>query len=271
MMNGCNRIRGAWLLPGLLAIWLAGLGGGCATNTWDINPLRVGVTADRPPLVMRQDGRLAGLEVEFAVLLGLELGCPVQFVPVRLDDRIDRLLADQIDIIMSGMTITPERKARVAFTEPYMKSGVMAVARTQEAADFAAADDIAGFEGAIGVRAGSRADAFVQAACLQARRVEISGPETAADALQQQQIDLYLDDAHAIVSLASLHESTLSGIWIPLTEEYLAWAVRRTDRNLEAQVNAILRNWKREGRVQAMAAQWFPFAYRLEAPIGVAP
>jgi polar amino acid transport system substrate-binding protein len=253
-------------------VLLAGIGGGCATDRAESDFLRVGISAEEvPPLLMRENGRLAGLEVEFAVLLGLEMRRPVQFVPLRRDELIDALSADRIDIIMAGLTVTPERRARVAFAEPYMKNAVMGLTRREEAAAFATAGDVTSFPGTIGVRAGSRADTFVQARCRQARRVEVPDAEGAVDALDQGIVDLYLDDAPAIVWTASLHEASCGGIWIPLTEDDLAWAVSRTNPELAAHVTGILRTWKREGRVRTMVGQWFPFAQRLEAPIGTSP
>ena len=95
-------------------------------------PLRVGITPDFPPLVFKQGDQVAGIEVELARMLGEELGRPVKFVEVKWDEQIPALLEGKTDIIMSSMTVTRERQVRIAFAEPFMKSGLVAAVRHED-------------------------------------------------------------------------------------------------------------------------------------------
>src|SRR5438128_7031685 len=95
-------------------------------------PLRVGVTPSSPPFAFRQGGELVGLDVDFARALAGALGRPLQLREVDWDDRIPTLLAGRTDVIMSGMTITPARQVRMAFSDPYLSSGLLAVVRWRE-------------------------------------------------------------------------------------------------------------------------------------------
>ena len=92
-------------------------------------PLRVGVTPSSPPFAFRQGGELVGLDVDFARALAGALGRPLQLREVDWDDQIPTLLAGRTDVIMSGMTITPARQVRMAFSDPYLSSGLLAVVR----------------------------------------------------------------------------------------------------------------------------------------------
>ncbi len=94
--------------------------------------LRVGITANMPPLIYRQDGQITGLEVELAKGLGQFLERPIKFVEISWEDQISHLLANKIDIIMSGMSITDMRRMRVAFCAPYAKTGQMALIRRED-------------------------------------------------------------------------------------------------------------------------------------------
>ena len=96
-------------------------------------PLRVGITPDYPPLIYRQGNDLVGVGVEMARRLGQELKRPVTLVTLKWEDQIPALLEKQIDIIMSGMSITPAREVRIRFAEPYMKSGLVAAFRAEDA------------------------------------------------------------------------------------------------------------------------------------------
>jgi membrane-bound lytic murein transglycosylase MltF len=70
----------------------------------------------------------------------------VSFVPVSRDRLIPALLAGEGDVAAANLTVTPERRARVDFSEPYLE-GVREVVVTGPASpDLAAVDDLAGRE-----------------------------------------------------------------------------------------------------------------------------
>jgi ABC-type amino acid transport substrate-binding protein len=57
------------------------------------------------------------------------------------------------------------------------------------------------------------------------------------------------------------HESsdTLTASFSPLTEEHLAWAVRKTDDDLYRDLNGVLERWRRSGYLQDMFRKWLSF------------
>src|SRR3954453_19142411 len=68
------------------------------------------------------------------------------FVPVSRDRLIPALLAGEGDVAAANLTVTPERRARVDFSEPYLRD-VKEVAVTGPASpDLATVDDLAGQE-----------------------------------------------------------------------------------------------------------------------------
>src|SRR5262245_47052573 len=83
--------------------------------------LRVGIAPDYPPIVFKQQGRLTGLEVDCARGLEAELGRHVELVELDWDALIPALESGQIDVIMSGMSITEARARRVRFVSRYLR------------------------------------------------------------------------------------------------------------------------------------------------------
>src|SRR5499433_2904553 len=94
-----------------------------------LSALRVGITPNYPPLAFKQQGHLAGLEVDFARGVEVELGRPVALVELAWDALIPALESGMIDIIMSGMSITEARTQRVWFVSNYLRVGQMAMFR----------------------------------------------------------------------------------------------------------------------------------------------
>jgi polar amino acid transport system substrate-binding protein len=86
--------------------------------------LVVGTAASMPPLNMSlKDGTITGMEIDLARMLaaGLEVQLTVMRIP--FNDLLGALEAGQVDMILSGMTITLPRNAKVAFAGPYFISG----------------------------------------------------------------------------------------------------------------------------------------------------
>ena len=82
--------------------------------------LRVGISGDLPPLNMKNKaGDIIGLEVDIVSALAHAMGLEVVLVETPFPKLIDTLLAGDVDVVISGMTMTPERNAYMAFVGPY--------------------------------------------------------------------------------------------------------------------------------------------------------
>lgn len=79
-----------------------------------------GIDFGFPPFAyVDKDGKPTGFDVESLDWIAKKMGFTVKHQPMDWDGIIPALLAKKIDIIASGMTITPERAEKVAFTAPY--------------------------------------------------------------------------------------------------------------------------------------------------------
>jgi polar amino acid transport system substrate-binding protein len=104
--------------------------------------LRVGLTADQPPFNMKtKSGQIIGMEADLAESLASAMGVKVEFVVKEFAELLPAVHKGEIDIALSGLTMTPERNTRVAFAGPYFLSGKglittsAALAKTDEPAD----------------------------------------------------------------------------------------------------------------------------------------
>jgi ABC-type amino acid transport substrate-binding protein len=223
-------------------------------------PLFVGITPDFPPLIFKQGNKPVGIEVELAQLIGKELDRPVKFVELKWDSQIPALLEGYTDIIMSSLTATRERQVRIAFSEPYMKSGLVAGVRTGDAVFYPTLNGIMDFTGIIGVVPNTTSEAFVRKNFLFAQEHYIKYPRQAVSALEQRSIGMFICDAPTMIWLVSENES-MEGIWLPLNEEYLAWGMRKDDQNLLARVNVALAQIRLDGRLDMVLRKWLPKQY----------
>jgi ABC-type amino acid transport substrate-binding protein len=61
-----------------------------------------------------------GIDVEMAHALARDLGVSVEFVRIEMSRMQELLDAGYLDIVMSGLAITPDRLQQVAFSVPYL-------------------------------------------------------------------------------------------------------------------------------------------------------
>jgi len=209
-------------------------------------------------MIFKSGDRFVGVEAELAANLGRELGRKAVFVAEKWEELIDALCNGPIDIILSSMSITPARSYRIAFSEPYLKIGQMALARADEKYKYLS--NIASqAERGIGLKPGTTADFLVRQELPTATRKYFTDGEQAADALTRKKIDLFISDAPMIWYLAGQYEAKgLAVTPLVLTQEQLAWGLRRTDTELCGAVNAYLRKAQASGELNQTLSKWMP-------------
>jgi polar amino acid transport system substrate-binding protein len=157
---------------------------------------------------------------------------------------------------MSGMTVTRARGIRVAFAEPYLDSGLVALVRRPELQKYSTKEKILQTNDRVGFRITTTGEKFVAESMRFATRSGYRNVNDAALELRQQRIDVFVSDAPIVAWLVSANESELAAVWTLLTKDQLAWALRPDDEALRTSVNAILERWKSDGTLRAVLRRW---------------
>jgi ABC-type amino acid transport substrate-binding protein len=260
----------AFLISSLLLLTLS-LVTACTTVTHTVSPdgvtgstdspLRVGISTNAPPLAFKEGGKIQGLEVDFALQLGRFLNRNIQFKELKWDDQIPALEADKIDVIMSGMTITKERSYRVTFSKPYLRSGQMLLVKSQKAGLYSSGIySLMGTRPAIGTIHGTTGDLVITGTINRANITRYHTTAKAVRALEKDEIDVFVHDAPIVCYFAFRSKNNdLTPIRQMASEEYLAWAVNRSNSALLEQLNAFLVTQKNSGNLQQSIKHWIPF------------
>ena len=102
--------------------------------------LRVGMSTFVPWAMRNKAGDLVGFEIDVAKKLASDMDVDVEFVPTAWAGIIPALIAGKFDVIIGGMSITPQRNLTVNFTIPYAHSGQQMVANKALAEGFSVDD-----------------------------------------------------------------------------------------------------------------------------------
>ena len=243
----------------------------CSTiREQSIQPLRVGISPNYPPLIFMRDDKAAGAECDFAKQLAADLGRPLQLLAIPFELQFEELNEGRVDILMSGLTITQGRKARTVFCDSYMDNPLVAVVRRGETGTYPTDKSVEHMDGQLGVLAGTSADAFVRQTCKNAKILPLSLRNDVAFYLVSRRLDIYIDDLAAAVDIVSRNEARLELVPISLKPQQLAWAVRPDNTALKQQADAALARWRANGILDQILNRWMPYRPALR-PIGVSP
>ena len=98
----------------------------------DRGTLRVGVGLFEPWSACDADGELIGFEIDVATKVAEDMGVELEFARTNWNYIIPALLAEEFDVIISGLAVLPSRNLKVNFTAPYNYPGVYLVANTAQ-------------------------------------------------------------------------------------------------------------------------------------------
>ncbi len=194
-----------------------------------------------------EDGKPADIDIskEIARTLGVE----AEFNAMSFDDLFDAIHDDRVDIVLSAVTITPERQQTLLFSVPYMSANTMvAVADTNQTIN--SLDDLTGRR--LGVIAGTLGESLAKEdARLQ--NVEV----VAYDNNDNRIADLVAGriDA-AIVHFLIKTDLPIRLIGDPLRQNFYGAVVSPSSQDLIAEANKVFREMKRNGGLEEIKSRY---------------
>ncbi|PTK65506.1 glutamate ABC transporter permease [Staphylococcus borealis] len=153
--------------------------------------LRVGLSADYAPLEFEKtkNGKTeyVGVDIELAKKIAKDNHLKLKIINMQFDSLLGALKTGKIDIIISGMTSTPERKKEVDFSEPYMETGNVMLIRENNSDAFHTLNDFKNKR--IGAQKGSEQEKIVQQEIENAQLSSLNRLPDAILALKSKKID----------------------------------------------------------------------------------
>lgn len=244
----------------LLAAWVAAGTAVAATRLEGIRAsgtVRVCVWPEYYAISYRNQrtGEFQGIDIDLAHAFARDLGVTAAFVESNFGRFIEDLLIDRCDIGMFAIGATPERAQRIAFSAPYLRSGIYAVT-TRTHARIQGWGDIDRDGVVVAVQKDSFMDRFARTTFKAAKTVAVTRPLEREDEVQSGRADVFLTDFPYGQRMLAFHAwARLIQPDPPVQVTPYAYAVAPGDPAWLDRVNAFVTAVKTDGRLAAFAAR----------------
>ncbi|MGN7760141.1 transporter substrate-binding domain-containing protein [Paenibacillus sp. 22594] len=119
--------------------------------------LTLGTSADFPPYEFHKvvDGKdtIVGFDIDIAKDIAADMGAELVIKDLNFDSLLNELSSGRVDMVISGLSPTPEREKAVGLSDIYYKAEQAVVVREADKDKFATMDSLKGIK--LGVQTGS--------------------------------------------------------------------------------------------------------------------
>lgn len=198
-----------------------------------------------------------GFDMDMIREIGKRMNVDIQFVNMGFDGLIPALMTNNIDIVVSGVTITEERKKRVDFCDPYYEAGQGLMIRAGEEAKYQKLEDL--HNKTIAVQIGTTGAEVAKGI----PGTKIKAFNTSAEAfmdLKMKGSDAVITDRPVIGYFFVANARAAKGLKqqpMKFDSEYFGFAVKKGNKELLDKVNAAMKSMKDDGTYQKLYSKWF--------------
>jgi polar amino acid transport system substrate-binding protein len=219
--------------------------------------LVVGTSGAQPPMTATtKKGEIIGLDADIARAMAAALGVKLKFSTMPFAKLLPALDSGLVDMVISGLTMTPARNRKVAFVGPYYVSGKGILAVSSQYAALQQAKGLNTPEVTVAALKNSTSQKFVETLISKAKLIPAASYDEAIDLLLNRKVDVVVADfPFCSLSAYRYRDKGLFAGKSPLTFEPLGIAMPE---------DTLLINWVRNfmaflqgtGQLKKMHAKW---------------
>lgn len=254
--------RKSWVFL-ILTIFLLGLAVGCGDNKGKESGagvsakkiIKIGTNPNFAPFeYLDEKGEMAGFDIDLAKALGKAMDVEIEMKNMAFDGLIPALQTGNLDMAITGMTITEERKKSIRFSDPYYQSG-LAVVVLKEDTTIQNATDLAGKKIAVQIgTTGSLAASEIKNAQVKDFN---NTPETFME-LKNKGVDAVINDLPVVQYFLKTEEGkAFKQVSSLLKTEYVGIGIDPNQKELVEKVNKALNKIKENGEYEKIYVKWF--------------
>jgi polar amino acid transport system substrate-binding protein len=219
------------------------------------SPLRVGMDLSYPPFEMQDKaGKADGVSVKLAEALAAKLGRPLKLVAMDFSGLIPALKTGNIDLIVSSMTATEERKQSIGFSTPYAFTGLALLVRKDS--EVQSIEDLKKPGARVVAKAATTGEAWAVKNLGSAKRVVFEDAGACVLEVAQGRADAFIFDQLSIYKYGLQNQGTTRALLKPFVEEAWAIGIAKGNDALLAEVNTFLTEFREQKGFQKLGEQY---------------
>lgn len=217
--------------------------------------LVIGLDATYPPFeFVDTQGKITGVSVAIGDEIGKTTGKKVTYRNMNFDGLIPALQSGQIDLIISSVTASEQRRQSIDFSEPYVKTGLSILAAKDSPIQSAA--DLKAPGRKLAVRIATTGEQWCRAELPEAQLVALDTDAACVLEVVNGTVDAWVYDQVSVMNYHAQHPERTRALLAPLRQESWAVALKKGNEGLKAQVNESIRRMKAEGAFARLADQY---------------
>ena len=210
-----------------------------------------------------QTNELIGLDVDIAQYLANDLGVNIHWIVIPFANLVPAVEEGKVDIAIAGMYITPERKAVVNFSTPYLKTGLIMAVHPDIHTNIHTVDDIEGLN--IGVKIGATGELLADELVNNGLELNITRYQNTLDSLldlEVGRVDIVFNDYLNTLFYIKEYDSAIQIVenknneTIFLSDATLGIAVNKQNNELLEEINSILKEMEDNGTINQYYEKW---------------
>ena len=221
--------------------------------------LIVGTMGNMPPLNMTaKDGEIFGLEPDLARMMANAMNVKVKFVTKPFPELLPALRAGEVDMVLSGMTITPKRNMEVAFVGPYFISGKAFLTKVKTIALAKKTAEVNSPNTKIVTLKDSTSQTFAETFLDKTTLFTTGTYDEAVEMVLKDKVQAMIADYPiCVVSVFRYPEAGLLSVITPLTYEPIGIAIPANDPLLMNWTTNTLNSIEASGNLDELRLKWF--------------
>lgn len=220
--------------------------------------LRVATSGTQPPFnAVTKDGRLIGLEVDLARLLAEAMGVDLSLTSMPFPDLLPALQEGKVDMVLSGISITPERSRDFAFVGPYLLSGKSILTNSRTLTGMKTPRDLDRPELTLVALENSTSQSYLARVAPRAKLVTTRDYDTAVEmVISGAATALVADMPVCILAVLRHPNEDLGTLSNPFTVEPVGIALSPSDARFQNLVANYLEAIERTGTLEELRKRW---------------
>jgi polar amino acid transport system substrate-binding protein len=220
-------------------------------------PLKVGMELSYPPFEMIcPDGTPCGVSVDMVEAFGKAIGREIQIENIAFTGLVPSLQNNLIDMIVSSLTITEQRKKVIDFSDPYATIGLCLLLNINSPVNTIAQANQAGKT--VVVKSGTSGEVYALKN-LKKATVRVLDKESACVLeVIQGKADAFIYDQLSVYYNWKKNPDTTRANLTPFQKEQWAFGVRKNNPELLNQINQFIKKFRSEGGFDKLAEKYLP-------------